>query len=244
METQVPTFDEIRAILKDIAASQQESRQEYDRRQKEYEQEAKRSRQKYEQAAKRRQQEADRRQQAADRRQQEADLRLQELDRLMQETISSMKDTDRKMKAWGIELNGISSSNGAFAEDYFNNAFEHDNLSFADMHYDYMKTDLNVSNRKSGRRDEQYDIVLYNDESVVIIEVKYKACENDIYDLIRKAEAFRGWFPEYADYKIYLGLAGMSFQKNTVKNADNKGVAIIRQRGGKTIVNDKNLKAY
>ena len=197
MEDQVPTFEEIRAILKDIAASQKE-----------------------------------------------ANLRQQETDRIMQETALSMKDTDRRIKALTTELNGISKSNGDFAEDYFSNAFEQDKLIFADMHFDYMKKDINVSNPKSGKRDEQYDIVLYNDESVVIVEIKYKACKNDIYDLIRKAETFRGWFPEYADHKIYLGLAGMSFLKNAVKNAENKGIAIIRQRGDKTIVNDKNLIAY
>jgi len=230
MEDKVPTFEEIRAILRDIAASQQEARQaaqlETERWQKEYE---------------RSQQEAERNQKEFER---THNLRLQEIDRIMQETALSMKDTDRRMKAWGIELNGISKSNGDFAEDYFINAFEQDKLIFAGMHFDYMKQDINVSNLKSGRRDEQYDIVLYNDESVVIIEIKYKACKNDIYDIIRKAETFRDWFPEYADHKIYLGLAGMSFLKNTVKNAENKGIAIIRQKGDKTIVNDKNLIAY
>ena len=201
MEDHVPTFEEIRAILKDIATSQKAA-------------------------------------------QQESDRRLQEIDRIMQETALSMKDTDRRMKAFGIELNGISKSNGDFAEEYFNNAFEQDQLIFADMHFDYMKQDINVSNPKSGKRDEQYDIVLYNDESVVIIEIKYKACQNDIYEMIRKAETFRDWFPEYANHKIYLGLAGMSFLKNTIKNAENKGIAIIRQKGNKTVVYDKNLLAY
>ena len=190
MEDKVPTFEEIRAILKDIAATQQET------------------------------------------------------SRQMKDTDRRMKDTDRRINAFASELNGISKSNGDFAEEYFNSAFENDNLIFAGMHFDYMKNDINVSNPKSGKRDEQFDIVLYNDESVAIIEIKYKANKNDIYDMIRKAEAFRNWFPEYADHKIYLGLAGMSFLKNTIKDAENKGIAIIRQRGDKTIVNDKNLIAY
>jgi hypothetical protein len=175
---------------------------------------------------------------------QETDRRIDKLFLSQQETDRQMQDTDRRIKAIATELNGISRSNGDFAEEYFNNAFENDNLIFADMHFDYMKKDIHVSNPKSGKRDEQFDIVLYNDESVAIIEIKYKACKNDIYDMIRKAEAFRIWFPEYADHKIYLGLAGMSFLKNTIKNADDKGIAIIRQRGDKTVVNDKNLKAY
>ena len=197
MEDQVPTFEEIRAILKDIAASQQDT-----------------------------------------------DRRMKETDRQMKETDRQMKNTDRRINALASELSGISKSNGDFAEEYFNNAFENDNLIFAGMHFDYLKNDINVSNPKSGKRDEQFDIVLYNDESVAIIEIKYKAGKNDIYDMIRKAEAFRSWFPDYADHKIYLGLAGMSFLKNTIKDAESKGIAIIRQRGDKTIVNDENLIAY
>ena len=169
---------------------------------------------------------------------------LKETDRIVQETAVSMKDTDRRIKALSTELNGISKSNGDFAEEYFNNAFEQDNLFFAGNHYDNMKTDLNLSNPKSDKKDVQYDIVLYNDESVVIIEIKYKACKNDIYDIIRKAETFRSWFPEYSDQKIYLALAAMSFHRNTIKNAENKGIAIIRQKGDKTIINDKKLIAY
>ena len=204
MEDQVPTFEEIREILKDIAASQQDT----------------------------------------DRRMKDVAASQEKTDRQMKETDRQMKETDRRINALASELNGISSSNGDFAEDYFNSAFENDNLIFAGMHFDYLKNDINVSNPKSGKRDEQFDIVLYNDESVAIIEIKYKASKSDIYDMIRKAEAFRNWFPEYADHKIYLGLAGMSFLKNTVKNAENKGIAVIRQRGDKTIVNDKNLIAY
>jgi len=162
----------------------------------------------------------------------------------IEEIWAILKETDRRIKALTTELNGISKSNGDFAEEYFNNAFEQDNLFFAGNHYDYMKTDLNVSDIKSGRRDEQYDIVLYNDDSVVIIEIKYKACKNDIYDIIRKAESFRSWFPGYIDHKIYLALAALTFHRNTIKNAENKGIAIIRQKGDKTIINDKKLIAY
>ena len=215
MENKVASIEEIRAVLKEIADMQNEYRKEEERRRQE-----------------------------ADLRRQEAVLRGQEIDRLMQENFISMKDTDRRIKALTTELNGISKSNGDFAEEYFNNAFEQGNLLFAGNHYDYMKMDLNVSDIKSGRKDAQYDIVLYNDESVVIIEIKYKACKNDIYDIIRKAEAFRSWFPGYIDHKIYLALAALSFHRNTIKNAENKGIAIIRQKGDKTIINDKKLIAY
>ena len=222
MENQVSPIEEIWAVLNRIAAMQEQSKQEDERRRQEDE---------------RRRLDDERRRLEDERRRLEGDLRKQSID-------FQMRDTDRRIKALTTELNGISKSNGDFAEEYFNNAFEQDNLFFAGKHYDHMKTDLNLSNLKSGRKDVQYDIVLYNDESIVIIEKKYKACKNDIYDVIRKGEAFRAWFPDYADHKIYLTIAAMSFLRNTIKNAENKGIAIIRQKGEKTIINDKNLIAY
>ena len=36
----------------------------------------------------------------------------------------------------------------------------------------------------------------------------------------------------------------LRYSRNTIKNAENKGIAIIRQKGDKTIINDKKLIAY
>jgi hypothetical protein len=39
-------------------------------------------------------------------------------------------------------------------------------------------------------------------------------------------------------------LASLAFEKDTIRKAKEHGIAVIRQRGGKTIVNDENLIAY
>ena len=149
-------------------------------------------------------------------------------------------ETDRTFKKLFKEVGGISNNNGAFAEEYFTTAFE-ENKTLGKLHFDDIQTNISVKDRNE---EDEYDIVLYNDESIAIIEVKYKAKEHDIDHVVQKADSFRRWFPKYKKYDIYLGLAGLSFQKETVPKAKEKGIAIIRQKGDKLIVNDKYLKPY
>ena len=92
--------------------------------------------------------------------------------------------------------------------------------------------------------EDEYDIVLYNHKSVALIEVKFKAHENDIPTVIRKSTTFRILFPNYNDFKIYLGLASMSFYRELEDQCIEQGIAVIKQVGDMIIVNDKHLKIY
>ena len=163
-----------------------------------------------------------------------------ELTVMKRETERIKQETDRMFKKLFKEVGGISNNNGSFAEEYFATAFE-ENKTLGKIHFDEIRTNISVKNLK---KEDEYDIVLYNDESIAIIEIKYKAKEHHIDDVVQKADSFRCWFPEYQKYKIYLGLAGLSFQKNVVLKAKEKGIAVIRQKGEKLIVNDKYLRAY
>jgi hypothetical protein len=175
--------------------------------------------------------------------QKETDRIVKETSLQMKETDRKMQETDRRIKAMQQEIGGISNSNGEFAEEYFYNVFEDDKLNFAGEHFDAIDRNIKVSDPKLNKRDE-YDLILYNGENIAIIETKYKTRESNIENVIQKADSFRFWFPQYKNHKVYLGLAGLTFDTHTMQKARKKGIAIIRQRGGKTIVNDKDLKAY
>jgi hypothetical protein len=152
------------------------------------------------------------------------------------------QETDKLIKNLSKEIGGISHSNGDFAEEYFANAFEHD-PTFAGEHFDAVETNINIKDPARQKQDE-FDLVLYNTDKIAIIETNYKARESNIEDVIKKADAFRYWFPNYKKHKIYLGIASLTFEDNIIRKARKHGIAVIRQRGGKTIVNDKNLKTY
>ena len=166
-----------------------------------------------------------------------ADLQI-----LLQEIAGSQKEILEIIKNLSKDVGGIANSNGEFAEDYFENAFKAEPV-FAGQHFSVMQKNLCVADPSIKRRDE-FDIVLYNTNTIAIIEIKYKARESHVNDVIKKADAFRFWFPKYKNYKIYLGLACLSLEEKVIEKAEAKGVSIIRQCGGKTIVSDKNLKVY
>ena len=147
---------------------------------------------------------------------------------------------DKQMEALRKEIGGISNSNGEFAEEYFENIYFKDR-TFAGMHFHEILRRKKFDDRN---RTDEFDIIMLNEQNVVIVETKYKAHESNIKDVIKKAEAFRYWFPEYNDYKIYLCLASLRFEDNIIGKARKNGIAVVQQLGDKTVVNDENLKAY
>jgi hypothetical protein len=140
------------------------------------------------------------------------------------------------------ELTGSWANNhGAFAEEYFFNSFEKGEMNFFGEKFDDI--DKNLKNNWQGLKAE-YDIVLYNHAAVAIIEVKYKANENDIPNVLKKAESFRILFPQYTNFKIYLGLASMSFYPELEQKCIEQGIAIIKQVGDNVVIDDKHLKVF
>jgi hypothetical protein len=86
--------------------------------------------------------------------------------------------------------------------------------------------------------------VLYNHTSVALIEVKFKAHLNDIPKTLKKAETFRVLFPNYNDFRIYLGLASMTFYPELEQECIREGIAIIKQVGNNVVINDRYLKVF
>jgi hypothetical protein len=161
-----------------------------------------------------------------------------ETDRLLNEKFS---ETDRIMKTLGVRLGGMANSHGSFAEEYFFNAFDDGKTDFFGEKFD--EIEKNLKNKRNGLTDE-YDVVMFNHTSVAIIEAKYKAHENDVPATLKKADTFRKLFPDYKDFKIYLGLASMSFYPELEEECKKQGIAIIKQVGDKVVIYDENLKTF
>jgi len=166
---------------------------------------------------------------------------LQENALQMKELRQSQKETDRQMKELQKQIGGMAYNQGCFAEEYFFNSFENGKTNFFGEKFEIIKKKLTTF--WQGLEDE-YDIVLYNHSSVAIIEVKYKAHENDIPDVLKKAETFKILYPYYKDFRIYLGLASMSFYPDLEKECIKQGIAIIKQVGDAVVINDKHLKVF
>jgi len=152
-----------------------------------------------------------------------------------------LMENAKQIKELQKTVGGISDNQGKFAEEYFFNSFENGKTNFFGEKFEDIEK--NLKNRLQGLTDE-YDIVLYNHASVAIIEVKYKAHTKDIPTVLKKAETFRLLFPQYKDFKIYLGLASMSFYPELEQECIEQGIAVIKQIGDKVVINDTNLKAF
>jgi hypothetical protein len=152
-----------------------------------------------------------------------------------------LQETAQQIKELQKTVGGISNNQGSFAEEYFFNSFENGKRNFFGEKFDDIVK--NLTHFWQGLKDE-YDIVLYNHTSVAIIEVKYKAHVSDIHAVLKKAETFRILFPNYKDFKIYLGFASMSFYKELEQECIKQGIAVIKQVGDAVVINDKNLKVF
>jgi len=151
------------------------------------------------------------------------------------------EEFDRRMEKLEKITGGISNNNGFIAEEYFFNSFERGKQNFFGEKYDDIEK--KVKGIEKDFKDE-YDIVMLNGHSVGIVEVKYKAHENDIPKVLKKADTFRANFPKYKNHKVYLGLATMSFYPELEEECINHGIAVIKQVGDIVVINDKHLKAF
>ena len=171
----------------------------------------------------------------------ETDRQMQETDRKMQETDRIVKENALQMKELKERLGGMANSHGSVAEEYFFNSFEKGEQNFFGERFD--EIEKNVVGIKKGYRDE-YDILLINGKSIGIIEVKYKAHENDVRNVLKKAATFRINFPEYQQHQVYLGLASMAFYPTLEQECINEGIAIIKQLGDTVVICDEHLKVF
>jgi hypothetical protein len=163
---------------------------------------------------------------------------LQETDRQIEK---SRTDYERRLKRLEKTMEDWSNNHGFFAEEYFINSFDEGKQNFFGEKFDEMID--RVKGIKKGFEDE-YDILLVNGKSIGIVEIKFKAHENDVPKVLRKAETFRVNFPEYKNHQIYLGLATMVFYPELEQECINQGIAVVKQVGDTVVINDKNLKIF
>jgi len=163
---------------------------------------------------------------------------FKELRQLMKENElkaeKRMKKLDELMGSWANNF-------GSFAEEYFFNSFENEQQNFFGEHFNKIRKNLKMSWKNI---EDEYDIVMYNDNSVAIVEVKSKAHENDVQKVLKKAETFKILCPDYSDFGIYLGLASLSFYDELEQECIKNGIAIIKQVGDTVVINDAHLKRF
>ena len=244
-QTTAPTFESVWASLQENARQLKETERLFREQQKA---EKERERKKRDRERKKREQERKKREQERKKREQERKKREQELSEMRQyfkerdeKKDKEWENYERRMKNMEKLTGSWSNNHGTFAEEYFYNAFLDGEQNFFGEKFDKIR---NQVHHVTSKLEDEYDIVMYNHAAVAIIEAKYTAHVNDIPQTLKKAETFRILCPEYKDFKIYLGLASMSFYQDVEEKCTEQGIAIIKQVGDMVVINDAHLKVF
>jgi predicted AAA+ superfamily ATPase len=155
------------------------------------------------------------------------DEQLRKTDEQIVQLQESIKETNASLKRIGVDFGNMKRNQGEVAEEFFFNSLL-DDPHLGAIHFD----DIAKSQFKHrGNLQEEYDIVMTNGSAVGIIEVKYKAHENDVDQLERKMKNFKKLFPVYENYKLYGAIASFHLYDDAVQEALKRGFFVLQRRG-------------
>ncbi len=168
-------------------------------------------------------------QRETDRKFQDTDQKFQNIENLLSFNFHCSEKiyqrTDNQIQAMLQEF-GYRKNEKEVAEDFFYTILTK-TMSLENLQFDFI--DMNIR-RKRNNTEAEYDIILYNHYKVLVIEVKYNFRIDQLrtfYD--KRLKKFRTLFPEYKDYKLFGGIAALSYEKDVIEEAKRFGFYILTQ---------------
>ncbi len=156
------------------------------------------------------------------------EAKLAKTEALIEKNAAQQAKTEAKLNRLAEMYGGVGNSLGAAAEEFYHNSVKA-NPVLAGVRFDFV--DRNITRSRAGLEDE-FDLLLVNGREVFVVEVKYKAHENDLARLLdQKAPNFRRLFPEHADRRQRLALAAFHFHDELKQAALAQGVTVLQRKG-------------
>jgi DNA repair exonuclease SbcCD ATPase subunit len=225
------TDRQLKEHMKETDRRLKEHMQETDRQMKEHMQETDRQ-------LKERMQETDRQIKETDRQLkeyiQETDRRMQETDRLLKERMQENSDLQKKNE----KLIGRLSKQVGHLSQRFGELAEHLVAPgiirlFNKLSYHFHEVSKLEIKDDYGKTLTEIDLLLENDETIVVVEVKAKPRENDIPHHVTRLNILREHIKNHKrpDKKIIGAIAGAIFDKQTKASAIEAGFYAITQSG-------------
>jgi hypothetical protein len=169
------------------------------------------------------------------------EMAQEKTDAQLAKTDAQLAKTIKKLDAIGVQMGELGHSNGEYAETIFYDSLA-DKKTLGGIKYEVISKN---ANRRRHRTEDEYDILLQNGSAVGIIEVKYKVQKGHIEKLLsKKQENFRILFPEFNNFKLYMGIAGFSFEPETESFATDNGLVVLKQKGDIVQVNSSQMRAF
>ncbi len=168
----------------------------------------------------------------------ETEMQMKQTDRQMKETDRQMKETDRKLDRVAKLHGDVVNSIGEVAEEYF---FQRLNRYryLGKIHFE----DVSQNVKKERNDIYEYDIVMYNNDAVGVIEVKNKLRKGDVQEFMEGQLAhYKEEFPAYSDKKLFGAIAGMKIYKDALNFAEKNGLFVLTQSNNRLKnINSKNF---
>ena len=170
--------------------------------------------------------------------------RLAALNEISQRELAELRASTEALrestKRMGEQLGGIANNQGAVTEEFFfNSLLAHPKVG----PFRFTKV---ISNHLVGYKGQQseFDLVLVNGNSVVVVEVKYKLHPAHIDRLTQQIATFKRLSPEFSTYAVYGALAGFSAPQAVIHAAAAKGYMVLQRKGELLLSHTEGLRAY
>ncbi|MCL2761869.1 MAG: hypothetical protein FWD36_01500 [Treponema sp.] len=211
------TFEQVWALVKEVAESQKESQRETDRIIKENQRENARRQEELNRQMKERQAETDR----------QMKERQAETDRQMKERQA---ETDRQMKEYNKRFGDFTNRFGEIVEYMVAPNLRE---KFRELGYDFPKANphSNVADYKNNIHLE-IDVLLENGDKAMLVEIKTKLTTEHINEHIERLEKMRTYADLRGDKRSFLGaVAGVIMPSNVKEYALRQGLFAIEPSG-------------
>jgi hypothetical protein len=162
---------------------------------------------------------------------------LSESTRALKESTILINESNKRM---GEQLGGIANNQGAVAEEFFYNSL------LDQPQIGTLKFTKIVRNSVVGHKGKQteYDLLLVNGKSVVVVEVKYRLRPEHLGKLAAQLVAFKRDHAEFKGFKVYGALAGFYVPATLLEEATAHGYMVLQRKGGLLVSHTEGLRAH
>lgn len=169
------------------------------------------------------------------------DAQLAKTDAQLAETDKQLAKTDAQLKKLSEMVGGTVNNQGQVAEEFFYRSLSHrpvvGNIQFQWVH-------RNLGGERGGVQDE-FDIVLVNGDTLIMLEVKTKAHLSLVDTMLqRKIPNFHKVLPYFKKYKMYAGIASLVTYKELIEEVKKHGLFLLTQQGNHVEVLNEEVTAF
>jgi len=155
----------------------------------------------------------------------------------------SRKEFEKIIKELSKQIGWIGDSNGDYAEEFFLNSLNK-SMKIGEMKFEFIDNNCR-RHIKSKNIMCEYDIILTNSDSIVVVEIKYRLTREYVSDFYhKKLKKFRELFPLYKNFKLFGAVASFSDYDKARQLSQEYGLFVLGRSGEQIELINDNAREY